>query len=1556
MTKSNLTTKIIAFLLALITTFTFIPMSVIAEGGGFVPTTQAAEKSEDEDKICSCGMTSVLHNGAAHKVVTLAEDGKETLELFVVGEAPTAIRWQILTPSGDRWINIYGANTSELAVTHALVGSMLNEEGVAYIRATIKHGGMTCISSPVEIKLTYNTDEPSEDSAAPMLSTFTAPRATATADSEGEGEEFEIFTVVINYIFDNGGLAFEPYGASVAKGSSFNREVESPTVVGYKPVMRVGEEYVDATTVVLDYTDIQSNITVNVIYEPTIVKYQVHHHLQDLYDDDYSVTPDYITYGEGLTGSTVPRGIELTEEALPGFKALAYELLEIAADGSTVIEIRYERNYYFVDFDMQGGYGVEPLYIRFGSEVGANIPVRHGYVFDKWELVSYGGATPSADVASRYDINSAIITVPNANLVYRAVWITQLARYTMVFWKENAEDNGFTYWGSLDSLMAMSGSTVSGSDRISEVGGIEDEAGFTYMDALTDKNVLVEGDGSTIVNVYYARNRYAITFKAPGLCSIPEGHTHDDGCYTLLCPRETHIHDESCSPVLECNKEEHTEHTDACILCGYVEHEHSSSCCPLSEHIHTTSCYRNIGAASNPSGAPTNVEDGYIFAVSTGSWWGSSYNYYIYISGTWYRYTGRNVSTGDIVNSRCGSESHTHGEGDCVCTTPEHTHVDTCYRDVLHTHDATECYSYSCSFTGHIHSSGCYVLNCAIPTGHSHSSTCTNATSESTVKIEMCKYQENLERIWPIVDDNGVSYDEGQRWSPSGSNTYGNVLVYIANMPAENFTLTLSESQYDTYTMNYYQEVLDGEPYDTEWGGKHFKLYTTVKANYNYVTEAEDFFDITGYYQLGSSPSFSNGQIDINNGGVINFYYGRIVDHELKFRSNGLVLDAATVSGIPYGASLKSYNFTPEYPASLEPGAYFFDGWYTSPGHYDGTEVNWDTLTMDEGDVMLYAKWSPTLHTVRVYLESDKAVQIGADQLVSHGSFAHAPTETVKNGEYIFQGWFYSEIKDGEIVEKAFVFTGIPVIKDLDIYAKWSSHVTVNYKINYVLFNEDESAPKVQIADPTVGSGIAGSNKTFYAKAGTDLFAAYQTGYYPLTSSHTVTMSAEYIDHEFTFEYVYVESMPYMVRYVDEAGNDIIEPKRVLENNLSVVTETFVRFDKQMPDAYQKRLVLSADGEDADGDGIYDSNVIVFNYTEDEVHAYYRVVHYIENLHGSGYREYRSEDSVGEIGSICEILPITMTGFSYNPALTTVNGVYHPTESGAVKETLTSEGLIIELYYDRVEIDYVVRYLESGTNKVLYTEKLGSGIFGEQIVEYAPGLTHIGYALVSDSVKQINLSANESLNVIEFYYVESSYSLQYEIVGAPEGATLTMTSEPIKAVSGVPTGSRPIISGGYHFDGWFLDAACTQPVPSEWVDADNHIIPENDGVWLSDLTYYAKVEADYTHLTVTTLGVADVDVGEMFIFRIKGVSDGCTDVDLKITVVGNSSVTVSHLPIGQYTVTELEGWAYRYTPDSQAKSITITYQNSLANVVTFSHVRTNVQWLDGNDNKPNTYN
>ena len=1550
MRRISVLSKLISLLLVFATVVSFLPLNIIAlESGSEVTETQKQEPElAPTETVAHEDCVSVIYNGAVHRTVSLPEDGKETLSIFTVGEKPTNISWQIRTPDADRWVNIYGESGENLAVTYSLIGSMLNEKGSAFIRVQIKHADAVCVSDPVEIKLVHNIAEDDSTHENAGIYALRAPMMMAAAE---EGE-FEIYNIVINYIFDNGALAFEPYGASVAKNSDFSKEVESPTVVGYNPVMRVGEEYVDASVVFLNYTNITSNITVNVIYEPAIVDYQVHHHLQDLYDDGYSVTPDIITYGKGLTGSIVPKGVELGEDELPGFKPLAYECLEIAADGSTVIEIRYERNYYLIDFDMDGGYGVEPLYIRYESEVGANVPIRHGYIFERWELVSFGGEEPSVEEASKYDINSSIIITPNANLVYRAVWTTQLVNYTMVFWHENADDNKFSFWGSLDNLKAMSGAYVNGADRVSEVSYITDESNFTYMDALTDKNVLVEGDGSTIVNVYYARNRYSITFKAAGLCTIPENHTHTDACYLLLCDNE-HVHTDECIPSLDCETPIHSAHTDACIVCGLTVHAHSSACCNKTEHTHTTSCFNNVGTASNtPAGAPTNVENGYIFAVESSSWWNTTYTYYIHINGVWYRYNGRNASSGDVVNSKCNTkEEHTHGEGNCPCTLEEHSHIDSCYKDVLHEH-ADHCYSYSCNANSHTHIDGCYVLNCATVTNHTHSSNCKKSSSSNTVKTVMRKYEENLESIWPVVDDNGKSYNNGERWSPSGSSTYSQVLVYIANMPGESFTLTMSEGQNKTYEMNYYLEVLEGEEYDKVYNNKKFKLYTTVKAKYNHITEAEDFFNINGFYKFASDPAFSSGQISMTNGGTVNFYYGRIIDHYLKFRSNGEIINERTVHEIPYGALLKNYNFVPDYPLTLEPNAYFFDGWYTTPDHFAGTEVDWNTITMDEGDITLYAKWSPMLHSVSVYLDSTLQQQIGSTQLVSHGNFASAPTETVKKGDYIFQGWFYT--KDGE--EKAFVFTGIPIVNDLKVYAKWSSHVTVNYKINYVLYNSDPNAEKTVIADATVGSGIAGNNKTFYAKAGSELYSGYEVGYYPLTSSHTVTMSAEDINHEFTFEYVYVESMPYKVLYLGENGEQLLAPKIVSDNTLSVVTETFVKLNKKMPDAYQKRLVLSADGKDTDGDGVYDSNVIVFNYKSDEEHAYYKVVHYIENLHGSGYREYRSEDVVGVIGNTYSITPITLTGFSYNPYMTLVNGELYPTTAGAVSATLTSDGLLIELYYNRVQYEYTVRYLEINTNKVLYTEKKSAGIFGEQIIEYAPGLTNIGYKPAGESVVYINLSANESLNVITFYYVECTYSIKYQIVGSPEGASLTQSSEPpLKAVTGVPTGSTPVLNPGYHFEGWFLNAACTHPVPESWVDENGHITPKSDGIWLSDHTYYAKVEPDFTTLTVKTLGVADVDTGEMFIFRIKGISEKTGEVDLNVTVVGNSTVTVTHLPAGEYLVTELVGWAYRYTPDAEYKTIVISYSSVGDNLVTFSHLRTNVNWLDGNDNKYNIY-
>jgi len=1454
-------------------------------------------------------------------------------------EMISAYQWQIKDPVDNIWVDIADGYSKYLWVTYSLVESMMAEDSTAWLRCRLEASTGEIFTNDVKVTVSRKVnDGPLYYGSEPARETPQILRSV-----RGTDQEFTTYSIVINYLFDDNTIAFEPYGATVAAGSPFktDKPIESPQIMGYKPFRRVGGEYVEADFISFNEESVNGNITINVIYEPTLVDFEVHHHLQNILDDDYS-TEHTTTERQGLTGSLVGPGLAYTEDQLPGFKPLDYdEALVIAADGSTVVEIRYDRNYYLVSYDLSGGYGTEPIYTRFGATVGANTPIRHGYVFDGWELVSYNGHTPTNEQKSQYALRSgSTIQVPAANLKYKARWITQETTYTMVFWCENANDNGYTYWGYLDNLPAMSGSYVSAQDYISRVDGIDDEQHFTFNASKSDKNVLVEGDGSTVVNVYYTRNYYSITFKASGTCILPTSHTHSDACYDIICGLG-HTHTAECVPELICTTEEHTAHNDECIICGSQEHIHGSAdcSCDKEEHTHSTDCWNYVGNRQGSlSGAPSNPQEGQIYATT--SWWFT--NYYIYIGGDWYSYTGRNVSSGDTVKSTCGKTAHIHGT-DCSCVQEPHRHQDSCYRDILHTH-GDYCYKYSCGTVEHTHTDTCKRLICGIPTTHSHSNEGTNG---KVVKIVYAKYRQSLKDIWPVKDDNGVVYSDGQRWSPSGTSLYDQVLVYIDEMPGDSFTLTVNTSTNSLYTMNYYLQVLPGEAYDVTYKGKNYALYTQIKAKYGMVTKAEDFFPIRGFDQYIADPDFGSGTQIKPSDRIADFYYDRIVDHKISFSNNGIVMDDETVTGVMYGASVKDYNFDPPYPTNLEPNAYTFDGWYTSPGCFDGTQMDWENTTMPEGDLLLYAKWKPITHTVRVYKNKSMTQQLGTDQIVDHGDFAKAPAGDITNGNYVFLGWFYEDEVGGEKVEKAFVFEGIPVLEDMNIYARWGSHFSVDYKIYYKLRKTGE-----EIAAPTMGSAIVGNNKTFYAKTENDLYPGFQTGYFPETSSHTITMSAEG-NHEFTFWYEFVEAMPYKVQYLDQNGNKLFPDKVVMDNSLSVVTETFVRASKMMPDAYQKRLVLSADKTDSDEDGIFDANVITFYYSADEVHAYYRVVHYIENITGGTYREFSAEDNVGVIGEDCTGIALTLTGFAYNPNKTTINGVVQPGSGFSVTTKLTENGALIEFYYDRQDYQYQVRYLNSRTNEELDTSYIGTAAFGEQVVEYARNFESNGYKLVGENVKLLTISANQSANIIEFYYDESIVGLKYQIVG-PEGCgSLTLESENMHAISGEPTGSKPLIPNGFVFVGWFTDPDCKNPVVSSWVDSDNLLKPQKtSNVWKS-VTYYAKIETLETELTITTKFTVDAD--QVFIFRVQGKSGTETaGIDLTLTVVGDNSVTVTKLPVGNYTVSELTDWSWRYENAYAVREVNLAY-NDGKNEIVYENSRENPKWLDGNAAKDNQF-
>ncbi len=60
-----------------------------------------------------------------------------------------------------------------------------------------------------------------------------------------------------------------------------------------------------------------------------------------------------------------------------------------------------------------------------------------------------------------------------------------------------------------------------------------------------------------------------------------------------------------------------------------------------------------------------------------------------------------------------------------------------------------------------------------------------------------------------------------------------------------------------------------------------------------------------------------------------------------------------------------------EYPADLMEGAYLFGGWYKSPDCLPGTEADL-TIGMPNYNIMLYARWVPRNFTVQVYQTSER--------------------------------------------------------------------------------------------------------------------------------------------------------------------------------------------------------------------------------------------------------------------------------------------------------------------------------------------------------------------------------------------------------------------------------------------------------------------------------------------------------------------------------------------------------------------------------------------------------
>ena len=263
-----------------------------------------------------------------------------------------------------------------------------------------------------------------------------------------EAAEGDTVTVTVNYVYEsNSAMVAQPYRAEIAKGTAFKKTIEVPYLfnysIPYDQAVGLGDgielnkdSVSNKYSMNFNLSAVNEDITVTLYYVAGTAKYTVKHYYQNLEDgSQYTMDPTIVE----LTGD-IDAYTEADANNKPGFRCKGIPQNTIAADGTTVVEIYYDREYYTAVFDVNGGInGPEPIYAKYGTTFRVSDiqqPERKGYVFEDW--FDPDGNPIAGDVAIE------------GNVTYTAQWRPEKAHadYTIVLWGQNANDDEYSYLSS----------------------------------------------------------------------------------------------------------------------------------------------------------------------------------------------------------------------------------------------------------------------------------------------------------------------------------------------------------------------------------------------------------------------------------------------------------------------------------------------------------------------------------------------------------------------------------------------------------------------------------------------------------------------------------------------------------------------------------------------------------------------------------------------------------------------------------------------------------------------------------------------------------------------------------------------------------------------------------------------------------------------------------------------------------------------------------------------------------------------------------------------------
>lgn len=1532
-------------------------------------TTALAASGTDAAPDSGAAVT-VTHKGSAVDSLSLPQDERTTLTAVCASDVTDAsYQWQILADvASELWVNIYDATEQSLALSCALLNSLADDTGSAYVRCRVTASGQTidsnvvCVTAARTIPVETGAEDEADANAAPTgrVPALRAPARAPAATSE------EYVEITINYLDAvTGKNIYKSYQAQIAKGTGYTSTVISPAYLGYAPFYNMAAPSGtdtsaandDATTIHLNILDSYSAPTyvVNVYYKAIDVPYAVRYYFQNIHDDTYSEDVGLYRVSAAKTGTIISdKELKLPEGKAEGFTKLYHYPEAVAADGSTVFQCYYDRNYYMLKFDMDGGYGTEPVYARYGTAFIVTAPTRHGYEFVGWDDVTGGTGDGHPDTLPT--------TIPAKNRTYKALWRTVDTTYTTVYWLQNADDNKYSFIGSVKGS-APSGTTVSGGDSLTANTPLcgnnehihnkdcypENFNQLVYNDTKTQKNVTINGDGSTTVNVYYDRKAYTLRFfyarenKNTHQFQLVGGTTYPFGNKTHNRPTSYNVEN----------------------LLDQVDDWGNITDVPkLKDEYKNTYIKRTLDSNGYTY---YYLELKARFDADLSTLWPGDCFERVPVQGI----HTKNEAHKYIENDQWGNYAYLAGWNGEFKVKYTLDHDNSTIKGMFQRLDENLLYgpgevsedsSNEINFLGYFCNGAdvgwsqpwqwLYKLYVPVLDGEESDHTY-NYKGTNYKLIKTIDTADNNREISHQTQPTLHGFTTGGQQQQNNPDTSDGRKSFTAQFfyERESYTLTLHNYNEAVFTVKLpYQTPLD--------------TYVRDEPKHPSKLEAGAYTFGGWYYSSGCYEGTKYQPGDTMPAGNITLYakwtpvtrtvlFFQTYDAMLAYEKTGSKAGLIEPKKVAHGTRVGSV----DDPKDNSGHNYEFRGWfYMLAGKKTAYAPQDIPVTRD---LNVFADWGS--HTAQPYLVH-YALHTGETETKWTDALDTASGETAPGNNQTFTVSVGSETR------------------------------------TYVYLTSDHQFHQ-QIAADSTGYAYQGNTRTFYPKVGdplNELYADFNTGCYPTLASHSITVESESdktapVENVFTFTYAHATSISYTVEYRYVDNNELISsaPDNGSVKKLSdkaVVTERFAVIQDYIPDAFYKRLILAVK-VDADGHVTSQDNVVVFYYTKNNTHAPYAVHHMLQTLDAAlndqsgletdangNYQNYAEDEAriqgIGQTDSTLHVTPQTFSGFSVSKM-----GIQITTAGTTTTErkitlsgtdfpiTIDRNGTDLYVFYTRNQQEYSVYYLKYGTpttdlnnlvyngdpaheNGVLANVTTSRGKFGQTVTEKAIAIE--GWSCVSDKQQTLLLRSDQKQNNIFFFYQPVQYSVDYQVW--PQGGGTVSPSKEVVEGDTLFKGSTPTEKPGYRFEGWYLDENCTKSVTDQGnVDpTKNKLVPNKSELEAMPKvnTFYAKFLPVLGNLTITRSHASNEGKGDrVFVYRIKAAED--PSFELFVSIKGNGSVTIKDLFCFTYTIEQQNRWSWRYADTSQ--TVTVTEKNN--QTVTFARTPVEDKWLNGNSDR-----